>query len=295
MTDQPQEPKEKSQEEKNMSFLDHLAELRKVLVRSILVIFLCALPFLIFYKQALRIFQRLLPSDATLVVLGPIELYIAIVKVSLFCSLFISLPYVLYQIWWFVGPGLYRKEKQVVLPFVFSGWCCFIVGVVFCYLVVLPFCLNVLWTMGNIDYSPSPEKVYQLDPNIDIVKPSPQAIPNENAVAESPKGSKIMSQWNASTFFNFCLWTSFGFGVGFNLPVVLVGLAMMGIISAAGLAKVRAYALVVCFIVGAVLTPSDPFSMFLLAVPLYLLYESSIITIKIIDRRRKNREGITSA
>ncbi len=292
----------KVENEKNMSFLEHLADLRKVLVRSVIAITVCALPFLMFYKQGLEVYARLLPSGADLIVLSPIEMYMTILKIAFFFSLFLSLPYVLYQIWWFIGPGFYKREKNIVLPFVFSGSLCFLVGVLFCYFVVLPFSIKVLWDFGNVSYNtsskPPVSNVAEPPSNEGVHVPTDaeeKALPEKRIdTPTSPEnGSSIHSQWRTSTFYNFCVWTSFGFGVGFNLPVVLVGLSMMGIITADWLSKYRVYAIVLCGIVAAVLTPSDVFSMFLLMVPLYLLYEISIITIRIIDRRRAKKETLS--
>lgn len=247
--------------DKNMPFLEHLAELRVTLIHCLVAIAPGMLFCFIFYDLAFIPFMRLLPEGADIANLSPIEKFFALLKIAFVAGIFVGLPVVLYEVWKFVSPGLYRREKRVVLPFISAGWILFFIGVAFCYTVALPFCVRFLVKFGSVNY----------------------------------EGREMINLWGTGAFINFSLGMLLGFGAGFNLPVVLVSLNLLDVLRIDTLRRGRRYAVILCLAVGAVLTPQDIVSMLLLAVPLYLLYEGSILTIRILQGRKLRREAATAA
>jgi len=243
-------------EEKNMPFLEHLAELRTMLIHSILAILPGMLFCFIFYDLAFWPFINLLPEGMEVANLSPAEKFFALLRIAFAGGIFLGFPVVLYELWKFVSPGLYRREKKVVIPFILSGTTLFIIGAAFCYFVALRMCVAFLAKFGSVDYG----------------------------------GKQMVNMWGTGAFINFALGMLLGFGAGFNLPVVLVTLNRLDILRIDTLRKGRRYAVVLCMAVGAVLTPQDIVSMLMLAIPLYILYEGSILTIRILDRRKRKRE-----
>lgn len=158
------------------------------------------------------------------------------------------IPYVLYEVWKFVQPGLTGKERKWLLPVVISGTALFIAGVSFAFFVVIPFMLDFFWT-------------YSLSLG-------------------------VMPAWTFAHYINFMLGTLVAFGIAFELPVATSILAVLGIINAAQLVTARRYAIFIICVLSAVLTPSDVMSMVLMAVPLILLYEVAIILARLIGRRK---------
>jgi sec-independent protein translocase protein TatC len=239
-----------------MPFLDHLAELRTALIHCLLAIAPGMVFCFIFYDLAFVPFLRLLPEGADIANLSPIEKFFALLKIAFVAGIFVGFPVVLYELWKFISPGLYRREKKALFPFLSAGWILFFTGVAFCYLVALPFCVRFLVKFGSVNY----------------------------------KGREMINLWGTGAFINFTLGMLLGFGAGFNLPVVLVSLNLLDVLRIETLRRCRRYAVIICLAVGAVLTPQDVVSMLLLAVPLYLLYEGSIVTIQILEWRKRRRE-----
>ena len=237
-----------------MSFWDHLEALRGTLIRSGVAVCLCSLVFLafphhLFYAvlwptQPDFILYSLLGLDfrMTLINTEVSAQFFMHLKVSLLCGLVIAFPYVIYELWKFVAPALYEHERRAVRNGFLLSSGLFYLGVVVGYMVVLPVCL-----MFFMNYTVS------------------------DAVANTITLGSYMSLFTSMVFL---------IGLLFEFPTVILVLSGMGLVSRSQLRKLRKYAFVIVLILSAFITPSDPFSMFVLAVPLYGLYELSILLCK---------------
>jgi sec-independent protein translocase protein TatC len=178
-------------------------------------------------------------ENMKLVFLAPAEAFWMNLKVAFVAGLFLSLPIIFYQLWRFVSPGLLPKEKKYVLPFVFSATTLFICGASFCFFIVLPLALGFLLS-------------YKI-------------------------GDILMPMLSVGQYMDFCLKFVLAFGAIFELPILIVFLTKMGIVTPKTLAQNRKYAIVIAFIIAAVLTPTpDAFNQTLMAVPIIILYELGI-------------------
>ena len=237
-----------------MSFWDHLEALRGTLIRSGGAVCLCSLVFLAFPHQLFYavlwptqpdfILYSLLGLDfrMTLINTEVSAQFFMHLKVSLLCGLVIAFPYVIYELWKFVAPALYEHERRAVRNGFLLSSGLFYLGVVVGYMVVLPVCL-----MFFMNYTVS------------------------DAVANTITLGSYMSLFTSMVFL---------IGLLFEFPTVILVLSGMGLVSRSQLRKLRKYAFVIVLILSAFITPSDPFSMFVLAVPLYGLYELSILLCK---------------
>ena len=244
--DQPQpEPKHKA-----MPFLDHLDELRMRLLKSIIAI--VVLSFAAFYFSDYLVKAIIYP-------LGDIKLYVtevtgsfyAYLKISLVTGVVASLPVIFYQLWSFVGPGLYPNEKKTILPLVVVSTLLFLLGAGFCWFLMLPLALKFLIGFSGELFSP------------------------------------IITVNNYISFAGMLL---LAFGFAFELPVVAYFLGKIGVINARFLAKGRRYAIVIILVASAIITPPDVFTQVMLGAPLYLLYEVSIIIVRMTQKKRAQRE-----
>ncbi|MBL8515168.1 MAG: twin-arginine translocase subunit TatC [Betaproteobacteria bacterium] len=224
------------------TFISHLVELRDRLLNCIYALLIVALPCVYFAPQLYDILaapmQAALPAGTKMIATGVIAPFFIPVKVALLVAFVIALPYLLYQIWAFVAPGLYQHEKKVVVPLIVSSTLLFLVGILFCYFIVFKF---VFATIAQF---------------------APQSI----SVAP-----------DIENYFNFVLGMFFAFGVAFETPVVVVVLVGSGIVKLQTLIDVRRYAIVGAFAISAVVTPPDAASMLALAIPLCILYEIGLL------------------
>jgi len=236
-------------EQESESFLSHLKELRDRLVRAflaILVVLLCLLPFASRLYDLLAFpLLRALPEGTKMIATGVVAPFLVPVKVALLVAIVLTLPYVLYQAWAFIAPGLYQHEKRLALPLVVASTVLFLVGMAFCYFFVF----GVVFKF-----------VYSIAPK---------------SVAVAP---------DIENYFNFAFGMFLAFGVTFEVPVVVVVLAKMGMVSVAKLREIRPYIIVGAFVVAAVVTPPDVVSQLMLAIPLCLLYEVGILVAHLITR-----------
>lgn len=182
----------------------------------------------------------------------PAEALFVSLKVSFFAGIIISLPVVIYQVWSFISPGLVKKERRYTLPFVIIATIFFLGGVAFAYFVILPLGLKFLLTFGARYWKP----------NITV-----------------------------GNYLSFSLKLMFAFGAVFELPLVITFLSMLGIVTPKQLSKNRKYVFLLCFIIGAILTPPDIFTQVLMAIPLMVLFEISIVAAKIFEKRKKKKEA----
>jgi len=238
--------------EKKMPFLDHLEELRWTILRSLIAIVIAAIGSYVFSKQIVEFLRRPGPENLKLIFLGPTEGFMIYIKVSIFAGLVLALPYVFYQFWKFIVPGLLEKEKKIVPPIAMFTTLCFLTGAAFAYFVIIPFGLKFLLSFQT-DF---------LEATITIGK-----------------------------YLGFVVTLVLIFGVVFELPVLSYFLTKIGILTPEFLSSKRRYGVVIIFIMAAVLTPPDIFTQLMLAVPLIILYEISIWVSRAVKRKEKKTEA----
>ena len=236
------------------TLLSHLLELRERLMRAVIAIVVLFIPAA-FYSNPIFDFlakplSAQLPKGSSLIATGVMTTFTTPLKLSFMVALFAAMPYVLYQLWGFVAPGLYRHEKRFAVPLLVSSIVLFYVGVAFAYFLVFPMMFSFF-------------------------------------VATTPHGVQMMTDINS--YMDFALTMFFAFGVAFEVPVAVVLLVAMGIVNVEKLTKIRGYILIVVFIVAAMITPPDAVSMTIMAVPMYLLYEGGILFARIVARSRDRR------
>ncbi len=237
-------------------FLEHLEELRGRLIYSLAGI---GVGFFLSYWKIREIFsfvslplQGAMKEDSAIVMIRMTEGFLTYLKLAFYSGLVLASPLVIYQVWAFVSPGLYRHEKRYILPLVFVSTVLFAVGVVFSYTVVLPFGIRYL---------------------LEFV------------------GEDIQATLSMSSYVSFACLFMVMFGVVFQLPLVMLVLNRLGIVDARRLARNRKYMILLCFLAGALLTPPDIISQTLMAVPVLLLFEISILAVRVADMTRKKKAG----
>ena len=228
---------EKSQQLEKMPIVEHLVELRRALLRSVIAIvvfFLVLFPFAddIYTFIAAPIVQAIPGSN--LIAIGVISPFLTPLKMSLILAIYIAMPYLLYQLWSFTAPALYRHEKKLVLPLVLSSTMLFYIGLLFSFYIVFPVIFTFLSSVGPESVDFAPDIQYYLD---------------------------------------FILKVSFAFGVAFEVPIATILLIMFGATTAERLKKNRAYIIIGSFALGMILTPPDVISQILIAIPIWLLFE----------------------
>lgn len=243
----------------------HLAELRKRLGISVLT--LIGMFFVMFYFHEPLLEWMVQPLNDALIEVGKKSVHAAngmvttsqvggaffvALKVAFFSAILASLPVILWQIWRFIAPGLYENEKKMVLPFVFGGTTMFIIGVAFAYYVVTPFGFDFLITFGSFKFTP-------------LI--------------------------NIEDYVGFFTKIMFGFGLAFELPVFSYFLALLGLIDDRQMTSFFKYAIVLIFIVAALLTPPDVLTQLLMAGPLLVLYGLSILIVKMVNPASKEEDA----
>ena len=235
-------------DEGKMSFFDHLSELRTRIIWSLIPAAIGLGIALYFTKGILTFIQRpLTKMDMKLVFTTPTEAFWTYMKVAMIAGLFIAMPVVLWNVWAFVAPGLHKHERKYAAPFVIVGSLLFLLGGAFALLVIVPYASNFLVSFGQEQ---------GLQPMISV-----------------------------ASYTDFVLKFTLAFGVVFQLPVIITLLSMIGVVTPQFLSKNRKYAILINFIVAAVLTPTpDVFNQTLMAGPLIILYEVGIISARIFGR-----------
>jgi len=238
------------------SFLSHLIELRTRLVRSaiaILVVFLALSPFM---KEIFDLLSEpmmaALPTGSKLLATGVITPFMVPLKVTLFSAFIIALPYVLWQVWAFVAPGLYRHEKKLAAPLIFSSVAMFAAGVAYCYFIVFKLIFRFIANFAPMSVTVSPD---------------------------------------IEAYFSFVMGMFIAFGITFEVPIIVVLLVRFGIASVEKLKQVRPYVIVGAFIVAAIFTPPDVVSQLLLAIPLVVLYEIGILVARFVEKPKPADES----
>jgi sec-independent protein translocase protein TatC len=242
------------EDDKPMPLLDHLIELRKRMIYALLGFMLVFFVTFYFAKPIFSfLIQPALADGYKVIVLDIFEFFFVTVKLSAFLALIVGFPLIAVQIWLFVAPGLYRQEKRAFLPFLIATPFMFYAGCAVMYYIVLPYVINFMLTQ----YAP-------------------------------PDIEKTL---RSSDYLERILQLVFAFGFAFEMPVLLTLLLRVGIVSSAGLKAKRRYAIVICFVVAAVLAPPDVVSQIALAVPLIAFYEISILIGVWIERKRDEEDG----
>ncbi len=239
------------------SMIEHLVELRDRLIK---ILYGVLAGMIACWSVSEKIFDvirapiaKYLPSGG-LYFTAPMDKFLAHIRISLFAGVILSSPFWIYQIWKFVAPGLYSKEKKYAVGFIFSGTALFSLGVSFAYFIVFPMAFKFLMTFGG--------------------------------TADKP-------MITIDHYLSFVTTTALAFGASFELPLILVILGMMDLISQQTLKEKRRYAIVGLAVLSAILTPPDLLSMLMMLVPMILLYELSVILVGFFERKRKQKnQGI---
>jgi len=233
-----------------MSFLEHLDELRGVLVQSLIVFVTVSVVLSFFSGTILDFIVRDIPVDK-LNFFSPTEAFMARLKMSFVLGAMVSFPFILLKVWQFVSPGLFNNEKRRVYPFVVTSSILFYAGVLFCYIVLIPIVMEFLLGFGTA----------RLNPLISI-----------------------------NAYFAFVARLCFTFGLVFQLPIVVLVLSLLGIVTPEMLLRQWRWAVVIIFTIAAILTPPDPASQVLMALPVLVLYLGSVVVARIAVRRRDRDE-----
>ena len=231
-----------------MGFLDHLEELRRRLLKSVFAVVVLSMAAYYVSDRLVEFIKIPLGGQIQLYNIQVTGSFYAYLKISVIAGILTALPIIFYQMWMFVSPGLYKREKLVILPLVLVSTLLFAVGGGFCFLIVLPMAFSFL-----IGFS----------------------------------GDTIVNTITIGSYISFVGLLLLAFGFGFQLPVLAYFLGKLGMVSHQFLAKGRRYAIVGILIVAAIITPPDVFTQLILAVPLYILYEISILVVRATGKRKE--------
>jgi sec-independent protein translocase protein TatC len=233
------------------TLISHLLELRSRLLRSVIAVAIAFIPLAFFANDLFSLVAHplieKLPEGTSIIATSVVSPFMTPLKLALVMALFVAMPYVLYQIWAFVAPGLYRHEKRFAMPLFVTSVVLFYVGVAFAYYVVFPLMFAFL-------------------------------------TATAPEGVRMMT--DMASYLDFALLLFFAFGVAFEMPVATVLLVATGLVRIETLRKNRGYVVLGIFVVAAFLTPPDAISQTFMAVPMYLLYELGIILAASLNKQR---------
>ncbi|MFA5663814.1 twin-arginine translocase subunit TatC [Castellaniella sp.] len=235
------------------TFISHLIELRSRLMRAVVAV-LAIFVVLFLYPGPSAIYDVLaqpmlssLPQGTRMIATGVITPFMVPIKVTLLAAFVLALPYVLYQAWAFVAPGLYRHEQRLALPLIISSTLLFLLGMAFCYFVVFHTVFSFIANFAPESITPAPD---------------------------------------IEAYVNFVLTLFIAFGVTFEVPIAVILLVKTGMVSVKKLREVRGYVIVGAFVLAAVVTPPDVLSQILLALPLCLLYEIGILAGRMIEKQK---------
>ncbi len=233
------------------TLISHLLELRNRVMRAfaaVLIIFVpCAIYANAIFEWIERPLLKELPSGSTLIATSITSPFTTPFKLAFIVALLLAMPYVLYQIWSFVAPGLYRREKRFARPLLFSAIFLFYCGAAFAYWIVFPVMFKFF-------------------------------------VGTLPKGVQMMA--DITNYMDFVLVMLLAFGVAFEVPVAVVLLVATGLVSVEKLKEIRGYVLIAIFVIAAILTPPDAISQTIMALPMYALYEGGILFARFLTRKR---------
>jgi sec-independent protein translocase protein TatC len=234
------------------TLMSHLLELRDRLLKGLLALLVMFIPCAIFANELYsKIAQPLLdklPKGTALIATSVISPFMTPFKLSFYVAIFLAMPVLLYQLWAFVAPGLYKREKRFAVPLLVSSVVLFYCGVFFAYFVVFPVMFSYL-------------------------------------VTTAPTGVSYMP--DIAAYLDFVLTMFFAFGVAFEVPVAVVLLVLTGLVKVDSLGKNRGYVIIGIFVVAAILTPPDAISQTIMAVPMWLLYEGGLVMARVMQKMRR--------
>lgn len=252
----PNEPNHDDDTLGDMPFTEHLIELRQRFIRMIVAVLLIFLGFVAFARDIYDIFSTplvaLLPDNSNMIATDITSSFLAPIKLTLYLAIFVAMPYLLYQVWSFVAPALYKHEKKVALPILLSSIVLFYTGIAFAYYVVLSSVLSFF-----IKFSPD----------------------------------NVLPMTDIDSYLNFVLKLFLVFGATFEIPILTLLLVLAGVVSVEALEDKRRYIIVGCFGISAIVTPPDGLSMILLAIPMWFLFEFGLILAKILVKKQANTEN----
>lgn len=238
------------------TLISHLLELRSRLLKAFIAVLICFLPCAYYCNPIFDFMSKplvaKLPAGQKLIATTVTATFTAPLKLAFVAGLLVAMPYVLYQIWAFVAPGLYRKEKRFAVPLLVSAILLFYAGVAFSYFLVFPLVFKFF-------------------------------------VATTPANVVLMA--DITNYLKFILTLFLAFGVAFETPVAVVLLVLTNLVTLEKLRSIRGYVLIVVFVIAAILTPPDVLSMTFMALPMYLLYEGGIIFAAILRRSSTTTEA----
>jgi sec-independent protein translocase protein TatC len=241
------------------TFISHLIELRDRLLRAIIAVVVLTIALVPWAKEIYALLAEpllsALPAGATMIATDVTGTFLVPLKVTLMAGFLLALPYVLYQMWAFVAPGLYQHEKRLAVPVIVSSFAFFLIGMSFAYFVVFPVAFGFF-------------------------------------VGYTPPGVQMMT--DIDKYLSFVLTMFIAFGLTFETPVVVVVLVRMGVVSLEKLKAARGYVIVGAFVVGAIFTPPDVISQMLLAIPLWLLYEVGLFLARFVSVPKRDTEEGTA-
>ncbi len=253
MTSDPNQPHNSVEE---MPLLSHLVEMRDRLLRAVLAVLVIFAGVFYFANDLYHIVATPLlahlPEGASMISTKPAGTFFTPMKLSLVLSIFAAMPFILYQMWAFVAPGLYSHERKLIMPLLISSTLLFYAGMAFAYFVVFPLMFSFF-------------------------------------IAVAPEGVAVMT--DISEYLDFILKIFFAFGVAFEVPIATILLVWIGATTPEGLAEKRPYIIVGAFVVGMLLTPPDIISQTLLALPMWLLFEAGLIASRYFLRLKREREA----
>jgi sec-independent protein translocase protein TatC len=233
------------------TLISHLLELRDRLLRSVIALAVCFTPLAFFQNELFTLVAKplidKLPEGTSLIATSVVSPFMAPLKLTLIMALFLAMPYILYQVWGFVAPGLYKHERRFAVPLIVSSIVLFYGGVAFAYYVVFPLMFQFL-------------------------------------AATTPVGVKMMT--DIANYLDFVLMLFLAFGIAFEMPVAVVLLVATGLVKLEVLTRNRGYVILGIFIIAAILTPPDAVSQCFMAVPMYLLYELGIVFARLMRKNR---------
>jgi len=242
------------------TFISHLIELRERVIRALLAFAVIFIALFLYpgsgaiYDFLAAPLMRALPEGAKMIATGVITPFMVPVKVTAMVALMVALPYVLYQAWAFVAPGLYEHEKRLALPVVVASTVLFLTGVAFCYYFVFGRVFTFINHFAPKSITPAPD---------------------------------------IEAYFNFVITMFIAFGVTFEIPIVVMLLVRFGVVSVDKLKDARPYVIVGAFIVAAVITPPDVLSQLMLAIPMCLLYEAGLLFGRFVGKRADHAKSPT--
>ena len=241
--------------DRELPLVQHLIELRTRLLHTVifvLVVFCCLFYFSndIYYIISAPL-QNLLPENTSMIATDVVSPFLTPLKLTFFAAVLLSIPYILYQIWAFIAPGLYKHEKRLAAPLLISSVFLFYAGMTFAYFVVFPLLFGFVTGIGL---------------------------------------EGVATMTDIAKYLDFVLQLFFAFGFAFEIPIAVILMIHAGVLTPDGLAAKRPYIEVGCFIIGMLLTPPDVFSQILLALPMWMLFEVGVFVGRILHKNKEARE-----